>query len=459
MPANNRKSNSMLSFLKKIIPDTHPLRLFYHKIVAFIAALWYLFPADKMIVIGVTGTNGKTTTVNFITNILNKSGAKVGMTSSINFQIGEQRWGNNSKQTTLGPFQLQKLLKRMLKDGCKYAVIEVTSHALTQSRVFGVNFDIAVMTNVTSDHVEYHGNLNNYLNAKAKLFKKVSRGRRKFGVPKVIILNADDKYYSFFDQFVVDRKLTYGLKSATIYAEKVEKKPEGTHFVMHVPNNAIPIELKLPGDFNVYNALAAASVAIALQVDLEVVKRGLEGSEAVAGRFEHVNKGQNYSVIVDYAHTPDALENLFALYRRLTSGKLIVVFGATGGGRDKSKRPQMGAIANEHADYVIVTDDDPYEEDEWQILDQISEGIPRKEGEGFWKIPDRREAIRLALTIAKEGDTVVVAGKGAEEVLMLKGKRIPWNDRKVIEELLEREVEVEIYPDEWVKMPNVRFES
>lgn len=450
---------SMLGSLRKLIPDTHPIRLLYHKLLGFIAALIYWFPADKMIVIGITGTNGKTTTANFITNILNTSGHKVGMTSTINFQIGEERWVNDSKQTTLGPFQLQKLLKRMVKERCKYAVVEVTSHALTQSRVLGINFDVGVLTNVTSDHVEYHGSFNQYLNAKGKLFKKVSKGRRKFGVPKVVVLNSDDKYYNYFNQFVVDRKVTYGLKAATIYAEKIEKKPEGSHFIMHVPNNAIPIELKLPGEFNVYNALAAASVALSLQINLEVIKKGLEDSASVAGRFEHVDKGQKYSVIVDYAHTPDSLENLLKLYRRLTTGNLFVVFGATGGGRDKGKRPLMGSVANEFADYVIVTDDDPYQEDEWEIIDQISKGVGRREGHRFWRIPDRREAIRLALTLAKADDTVIVAGKGAEEVIMLRGERIAWNDRKVIEDLLQRDVEVEIYHDEWVKRPNVRLES
>ncbi|MFH1284428.1 MAG: UDP-N-acetylmuramoyl-L-alanyl-D-glutamate--2,6-diaminopimelate ligase [Candidatus Peregrinibacteria bacterium] len=449
----------MLNFLRKIIPETHPLRLFYHKIKGIVAALVYFFPADKLIVVGVTGTNGKTTTVNLITNILNTAGYKAGMTSTVNFQIGDERWANATKQTTLSPFHLQKLLKRMVKTGCKYAVIEVSSHAITQSRVFGINFDVAVITNVTLDHVEYHGSFNSYLNAKGGLFKSVSRGRRKFGIPKVTVTNADDKYFNFFNQFVADRKISYGLKSATVYAEKLEKKPEGSHFILHVPNNSVPIDLNLPGEFNVYNALAAASVGLVLQIPVETIKRALEESSTVAGRFEHINCGQKYSIIVDYAHTTEALESLLKLYRKLTPGKLFAVFGATGGGRDKAKRPKMGAAANEFADYIILTDDDPYEEDEWVIIEQVAEGIPRIEGKDFWKIPNRREAIRLALTKAVEGDCVVVAGKGAEEVMMVRGKKVPWNDKKVIEDLLEREVEVEIHPDEWEKRDNVRMQS
>lgn len=449
----------MLGLLRKLIPDRHPLRLLYHKIKAFIAALVYMFPAKHMTIIGVTGTNGKSTTVNFITNILNESGAKIGMASTINFQVAANRWSNIAKQTTMGPFYLQKLLKRMAREGCKYVVLEVTSHALDQSRVFGVNFDVAVITNVTPDHTEYHGSFNAYLNAKGKLFKKVSKGRRKFGVPKVLIMNADDKYYSFFNQFIADRKMTYGLKGATVYAEKVEKKPEGSHFVLHVPNNAIPVELKMPGEFNVYNALAAASVAISLQIPIETVKKGLESSSSIAGRFEHVRCGQKYSVIVDYAHATDALKSLLSLYKRLTPGRLISVFGATGGGRDKAKRPKMGAVAHEYADYIILTDDDPYEEDELTIIEGVAQGIPRKEGEKFWKIPDRREAIRLALIIARHDDTVVISGKGCEEIMIVRGKKIEWSDKQVVKELLERDIEVEIKHDQWEKRDNVCMES
>jgi len=434
----------MFDFFRKLIPDTHPLRLLYHKISAFFAALVNFYPADNMIVIGVTGTNGKTTTVNLITNILTAWGQKVGMTSTVNFQVGDVKWTNTTKQSTLGAFKLQGLLKRMKNEGCKYAVVEVTSHSVTQSRISGINFDVGVFTNVTPDHIEYHGGFNNYLNEKGKFFKKVSMDSRKVGVPKVLVLNADDQYYNFFNQYIADRKITYGMNYATVYSENVESTTGGSKFVLHVPNNAIPVEIKLPGQFNVYNALAAASACIAIGVPLEVIKKGLEESTGVPGRFEQVYAGQPFSVVVDYAHTPEALESLTKLYKGLAKGKLYTVFGATGGGRDKSKRPKMGQVVNENSDYIIVTDDDPYSEDEWSIIDQVSTGIPRKEGHDFWKIPDRREAIRLALALAKEGDCVVVAGKGCEEVIMLRGKRLPWNDKQVIEGLLKREIEISV---------------
>lgn len=434
----------MMNFLRKLFPERSPFRLIYHKFMGFLAAVYYGFPANHLIVVGVTGTNGKTTTVNLITNILNEAGYKVGMSSTINFQIGDKRWNNDTKQSTQGPFVLQKMLRTMVKSGVRYAVIEVTSHAIDQSRIYGVNFDVAVITNVTPDHVEYHGGFDNYINTKAALFGKVSKGKRKLGIPKVFVLNSDDQYYTVFNQFVADLKISYGLKNATVYAENVVQKPEGSKFVLHVPNAAIEVELGMPGEFNVYNALAAAAACISLQVPLEVVKKGLEESGTVPGRFEHVNAGQKFSVIVDYAHASDALENLLSLYRRLTPGRLFAVYGATGGGRDKGKRPRMGEIGNEFADVVILTDDDPYSEDEWQIIDQLALGVKREEGKGFWMIPDRREAIRLALSMAKEGDCVVVSGKGAEEVMMVRGKKIKWSDRQVITELIKQPLEVAI---------------
>jgi len=434
----------MLDFLRTLIPDRHPIRLFYHKAIAFIAAMFYGFPSSGLIVIGVTGTNGKTTTVNFIARVLENAGNKVGLASTINFQVGDDKWVNASKQSTISPFKLQGLLRRMVREGCKYAVLEVTSHAVTQSRILGINFDIAVLTNIMEDHIEYHGSFNAYLNAKGGLFEKVSKGLRKPGVPKVIILNADDKYCSYFDQFAADRKVTYGMGDAVVYAAELQKQPMGSQFVLHIPNHAVQVGLKMPGEFNVYNALATAAVCLTLGVPVEKIREGLELAGSVSGRFERVVAGQDFEVIVDYAHAPDSMENLLKMYRELTPGRLFSVFGATGGGRDKAKRPKMGAVAHEYADYVIVTNDDPYVEDELVIIDQVSEGIPRREGQSFWKIPDRKEAIKLALGLAKKGDAVVISGKGCEEIMIVRGEKVPWNDRKVVEDILGREINVSL---------------
>ncbi|MBI2634374.1 UDP-N-acetylmuramoyl-L-alanyl-D-glutamate--2,6-diaminopimelate ligase [Candidatus Peregrinibacteria bacterium] len=432
----------MLNYLRNLIPDRHPLRLMYHKIMAFLAAVIYRFPADDLIVIGITGTNGKTTTSNMLADVLTASGFRVGMSSTIAFQIGEEKWINASKQTTMGPFFLQKLLRRMVDEGCKYAVVEVTSHAVDQSRILGINIDVAVITNVTADHVEYHGDFNSYLNAKGGLFRHVVEGRRKLNVPKILALNADDQYFNYFDQFVADRQFIYGVNGGTIRAENIEKKAEGSKFKLVIPNDSVDVEIPMPGDFNIYNALAVAAVCVGLGLPLPIIARGLSEVRQVSGRFDRVMAGQDFSVVVDYAHTPDALESLLALYKGLTVGKLFIVFGCTGGGRDKSKRPVMGEIADRLADYVIVTNDDPYTEDEWGIIEQVSGGIKRTEGDRFWKIPDRREAIRLALLMAKNGDTVLVAGKGAEEIMIDRRGKIPWNDKKVIGELLNREIKI-----------------
>lgn len=434
----------MLNKLKGLISDTNPFRLLYHQIKASIAVLVYGFPSKRLNVIGVTGTNGKTTTVNLITMVLEEAGYKVGMASTINFQIGDKKWTNLNKMTSMSPFALQKMLRQMVKAGCTHCVLEVSSHALTQSRVLGVNFDTAVITNVTEDHIEYHGSFQLYLHAKGSLFKKLNRSKRKLDIPKVSAVNLDDPNFAYFDQFVVDRKYTYGMKRGTCFATDIDLHAAGSTFTLHVPNNEIEVNLNLSGEFNISNALAAATVALANNININFIKLGLERAKGVPGRQEPIDCGQPYSIVVDYAHTPDSLEKLLSLYSKITTGKVYAVFGATGGGRDKGKRPTMGGIADEFADVIILTNDDPYEENELGIIDNVAEGIKRKEGEKLWKIPHRYEAIRLALTMAKEGDAVVIAGKGCEEIQMIGGRKIPWDDRSVVRELLSREIVVEI---------------
>ncbi len=449
----------MLKYLRSRISETNPVRLLYHKIIAVAAALYYRFPARYLNVIAVTGTKGKTTTANLIAAILTEAGYKVGMTSTILFQVGDLKWSNTTKITTLGPFFLQKLLRQMVNARCTHAVLEVSSHAILQNRIWGVNIDTAVFTNIGEDHLEYHGGFENYLRTKGLLFSRMNRAMRKVRIPKTSVLNCDDPNYNFFDQFLADKKYTYGMGGGTCYASDVTARPTGSVFKLHVPNNQVEVNFKLPGDFNVYNALAASTVALANNINIEVIKDALEKASAIPGRFESVDCGQKYHIIVDYAHTAESLESLLKLYKSLTKGTLYVVFGATGGGRDKGKRPKMGAAADRYADFVVLTDDDPYEEDEWRIIEDISVGIKRKEGERFWKIPHREEAIKLVLTLAREGDTVVLAGKGAEEIMMIGGKAIEWDDRKVVRSLLGRELRVEIRPGKFEAAENVYLKS
>ena len=429
----------MIKYLKKKISDTNPLRLFYHKIRAMLAATYYRFPSRYLNVVGVTGTKGKTTTTNLIAGVLSEAGYKVGMTSTINFQVGNSRWNNVSKMTTLSPFFLQKMLRRMVDEGCSHAVLEVSSHSIIQNRIWGINFDCAVFTNIGEDHLDYHGGMDNYLRAKGLLFERLNRSQRKPRIPKIAILNRDDPNFAFFDQYTVDRKYGFGMSGGDVYADDVTMHPSGSSFTLKVPNNSAQVNLKLPGDFNIYNALAAAAVALANNINIKVLKEALEKASAIPGRYESVDCGPNYNIIVDYAHTHESLKALLAMYKGLTKGKLIAVFGATGGGRDKGKRSKMGAVADKYADQIILTDDDPYEEDEWGIIEDISKGIKRAEGERFWKIPSRAEALELALNMAAEGDTVVIAGKGAEEIQMIGGRSVPWDDRKVVREMLGRD--------------------
>lgn len=445
----------LVSYLQKKISSQNPLRLLYHKILAFMAAIYYRFPANNLSVIAVTGTKGKTTTTNLIAGILTEAGFKVGMTSTINFQVGDLRWNNATKITTLGPFFLQKILRRMVDEGCTHAVLEVSSHAVSQNRIWGINIDTAVLTNIGEDHLDYHGGFQNYLRTKGLLFERLNRSARKPNIPKNSVLNKDESNFLYFDQFLVDRKYTYGMSGATVYATNLQLTPAGSVFTLNVPNNKVEIQLGLPGKFNVYNALAAATVALAQNINLAVIKTALQKASSIPGRFETIDCGQKYTIVVDYAHTTDSLEKLLSLYKDLTKGKLYAVFGATGGGRDKGKRPKMGAAADKYADYVIVTDDDPYEENEWEIIEQVASGIKRTDGDKFWKIPSRMEAIKLALTLAQESDTVVIAGKGAEEIQIIGDKKISWDDRKVVRELLSSAMQVEIGPGKVVSKENV----
>lgn len=422
------------------------MRLVYHRLLGMMAAFWYRFPASDLKVIVVTGTKGKTTTVNLIASILMEKGKKVGLTSTVLFQIGKKRWPNLMKQTTLGRFELQRLLREMVEAGCEYAVIEASSHAVTQSRLWGVNVDVAVFTNLSEEHLEYHGSYQAYRNAKATIFRDLKQTVRKPGMSKVAVLNRDDKEFEFFDQFYADRKISYGLRQgATVRAEKVKYLSNGLSFVLEFPNQKEEVFLSLPGKFNLYNALAAAAACMSLGVNLKGIKKSLGRVKVIPGRLEIIEEGQEFTVVVDYAHTANSLEQLGEMFKELTDGRIILVFGATGGGRDKAKRPQMGKVADKFAEVIIVTNDDPYDENPMAIINQVSEGIKRKEGKDFWKILDRKEAIRLALRLAKPEDTVLLVGKGAEEFMVLEnGRRVPHDDRKVARAILQEQLELDL---------------
>jgi len=430
----------MKEILRKILGPRHPFILSYHRVKAFFAALFYMYPSRNIKVIGVTGTNGKTTTVNLIADLLEQAGYKVGLTSTVRYKIGDHVWSNRDKMTTMSPFFVQKMLKRMVSEGCEYGVVEVTSHAVDQYRIAGINFDVAVITNLTGDHLEYHGSFDEYMRAKGKFMGSIFQMRRKKNVPKVIVLNADDSNFDYFDQFKGDQKFIYGMEKGDVKARDIVLGADKTKFKVEIPNDSAQIEMELLGQFNIYNSLAAICVALSQGIALQAIVHAFKKIRPVGGRYEPVNVGQDFSVVVDYAHTADALGNLCALFKPLTKGRLILVFGATGGGRDKLKRPKMGEVADNYADVVILTDDDPYNEDRWGIIQDISKGIDREEGETLFKVIDRREAIRLALNMAESDDTVLIAGKGGEEVIVIGDDKIPYDDREVCRHILAEEV-------------------
>jgi UDP-N-acetylmuramoyl-L-alanyl-D-glutamate--2,6-diaminopimelate ligase len=397
----------------------------YHLVQAIAACVYFGFPGKKLKVIGITGTNGKTTTTQFVARILERSGKKIAIASTINFQIGEKKWVNTSKFTTLSSWGLQRFLREAVTAGCEYAVLETSSHALDQNRTWGVPYQIAVMTNVTREHLDYHKTMEAYRFAKRKLFVRAEQA--------VINLDMEAPQYFCIDE--KKRALFYSTRdhSAHLFAEKIELDFRGTEFIV----DGITFHLNVPGLFNIENALAALGVARLLAIDLALAKEALESVANVPGRMELVPNERGIDIIIDYAVTPDSFEKLYAsiLPLKIPGTKIIHVFGACGE-RDRGKRPQMGQIASEYADIIILTNEDPYYEDPEQIIDDIENGVTKKKEKDYFRIFDRREAIRKALTLAEIGDIVLVTGKGAETTLATGDARFPWHERAVIEDEL-----------------------
>ncbi len=420
------------SYFRKILPSS--IILWTHKVRGMLAALIYRLPAKNIRVIMVTGTNGKTTTCHMINAILKAANYRVAMATTIDFKIDNKEWKNTSKMTTLSPFALQKFIREAVKAGCHWLVLETTSHAIAQHRIWGIKPKIAVLTNITHDHLDYHGNLEEYRNTKAKIFKEA----------EVSIINLDDKSASYFQHLDLPKVIFYGIDSKPdLLAKKIILEPTGSMFTVITPIGQVAINLNLPGKFNIYNALGALAVGVEFQLNLELIRSALESITNIPGRMEKVELGQPFTVIIDYAHTPDALEKIYQTLELTRKGRLIAVFGACGD-RDRSKRPIMGALAGRFADIVIVTDEDPYSEEPVKIIEEVASGVNRGEtksnpkipGKNFFKILNRRDAIEKAFELAQSDDVVLITGKGAEECMVVKDKKIPWSDRKVIKELL-----------------------
>ncbi|MFK7780541.1 MAG: UDP-N-acetylmuramoyl-L-alanyl-D-glutamate--2,6-diaminopimelate ligase [Candidatus Gracilibacteria bacterium] len=427
----------MLNKFKKIISLDNPMRLLYHKIRAIIANIYYGFPSKDMVVIGITGTNGKTTTCNIVAKGLSAMGKKVFMFSTVNIIIGDEEIKNDTKMTSPDAFELQRLLKIAKNKGCEIAIIETASHGLKMNRVWGIEYDIAVLTNITQDHLDLHKTMHDYVNTKLSLFKNLIGFKRKKGVKKSAIININSNYSDLFISETYDSLYTYGTdKGATLVATNIVSDGLITKFIVDVAGPNIEIETKLKGDFNIQNILAAVGVFMALGVKANDISKNVKLITGIPGRMENIENDEGFQVIVDYAHTEDALEKVLQTIRKFKNvGKIITVFGATGD-RDKTKRPLMGEIVSRLSDTVILTQDDDYSEKTEDIIKDVIPGIERKEGENFWIITTRREAIQAALLKAEKNDVVLIAGKGDEHVMMTNEGPVEWHDKQVILDIL-----------------------
>jgi len=398
--------------------------------LADVANFYYGSPSRGLNVVGVTGTNGKTTVVHLIRECLQADRKAVGLLSTIGYEYAGRRLP--ASNTTPDPVRMQGYMREMVDRGCHACVMEVSSHALCQERVRGVDFDVGVFLNLSQDHLDYHGNMREYEQAKARLFGSLGPGTQA-----CVSLDSPSAHamIAALDSGVAVR--TFGLNpDAELRAENLSCTLEGTRFELVMPRGRVDLLLRLPGEHNVQNALAAASTALSLGVSELTIASALESARPVRGRLEMVGYRNGVRVFVDYAHTPDALEKVCKALRGLTEGRLLTVFGC-GGDRDKSKRPLMAQAVARHADGAIITSDNPRSEDPEVILDQIEEGITADSGMRYGRITDRAEAIECALHEARPGDAVLIAGKGHETYQILRDSVVPFDDRLVAREALE----------------------
>jgi UDP-N-acetylmuramoyl-L-alanyl-D-glutamate--2,6-diaminopimelate ligase len=416
-----------------LVPDTR-------QAIAHLSAAFHGHPARQLRVIGVTGTDGKTTTVELIRSILATAGYKVGMISTVEALIGDEHYETGLHVTTPDAPQVQGYLAQMVDAGTEYVVLEATSHGLAQHRVTACDFDVAVATNITHEHLDYHKTYQDYREAKARLFHDLATSFRKPDTPKTSILNNDDSSFKYLRPIPADRHITYGLeRPADVTARDIVYKPTVTTFAAVTPDGEFQVRTELPGPFNVYNILAAIAVGVSQAVSVEAMQEGVIALRGVPGRMEHIVLGQDFTAIVDFAHTPNALQRALETARGLTDGRVIVVFGCAGL-RDVAKRPMMGEIAGKLADRVVITAEDPRTEDLDAIIAQIAAGCERagrREGEDYWRIGDRGEAIEFAVKMAQARDLVIVTGKGHEQSMCFGTTEVPWDDREAVRRALE----------------------
>ncbi len=404
--------------------------------LAKFSAAFYDFPSKKLTVIGITGTDGKTTTTNLVYHILRTVGLKVGMISTVNALIGDETLDTGFHVTTPASPDVQRYLALMVEAGLTHAVLEVTSHGLAQKRVAEVDFDLAAVTNITHEHLDYHGDYRGYLQAKGKLFEALAQGNSKGEVENLAVLNKDDESYRYLSTLTPAQRLSYSLsKDADLWADDIENTPSELRFTVHSSKGNFSIRTPLIGHYNVHNSLAAIGLThIGLDVPVSVLQTAFETVPSVPGRMERIDLGQDFLAIVDFAHTPNAIKQALLTARELTDGKVIAVFGSAGL-RDVEKRKLMPQIAVQLADECILTAEDPRTESLDVILDDMKQGAEKgggKEGVDFWLEPDRPDAIRKAVARAKPGDLVIACGKGHEQSMCFGQVEYAWDDRTAL---------------------------
>jgi UDP-N-acetylmuramoyl-L-alanyl-D-glutamate--2,6-diaminopimelate ligase len=408
--------------------------------LAHLATAIHGFPTTKLRVIGVTGTDGKTTTINLIWSVLRAAGHTAGLISTVNAVIGGEQYETGLHTTTPDALEVQGYLSQMVEGGAEYALLEVTSHGLAQHRVTACDFDVAVVTNITHEHLDFHGTFEEYRDAKARLFRGLKESARKPGVSKVAVLNVDDSSsYEYLRGIPADVRLTYGVDGdADVRAVDIDLLPSGVSFTALTPEGDFQVQMRLAGRFNVYNGLAAITVALSQGIGVDAIREGMEAVELVTGRMERVDGGLPFLAVIDFAHTPNSLHNALEAARGMANGSVTVVFGCAGL-RDREKRPVMGEIAGRLADRIVITAEDPRTEDLDQIMGQVAAGCEkagRREGVDYWCIGDRGQAIQFAVSMAEAGDLVLVTGKGHEKSMCFGTTEYPWSDHEAVRKAL-----------------------
>ncbi|MCL1876622.1 UDP-N-acetylmuramyl-tripeptide synthetase [Candidatus Saccharibacteria bacterium] len=426
---------SIKKFIEKI-PGYDTWVLPYHRITAWRAADKADYPAAGLKVIGVTGTNGKTTTCFMIYQMLKSAGKKVGLMTTVGWGVDKV---NNqiTHMTTAPPKLLNQRIREIANSGAEYLVLELTSHALAQYRAFGVPIDIAVMTNVTHEHLDYHKTFAHYVAAKCKLFRQAEKTR---GGKKIGVVNADDPSAKYFAH-AVSNPLTYGIEGGALMARQVKLNPDGVEYFIKYGGEKYHIKTRLPGKFNVYNSLAAVAVGLSYDLTREQIEQGILALENVEGRMNSIDEGQDFHAIVDYAHTPDSFEKLFSDLAGTVKGRVISLFGSAGGRRDPSKREPQGEIAGKYSDIVILTEEDDRDTPGEEILDQIAKGAEisgKVRDKDLFLIPDRTDAIKFAFETARAGDLVLLLGKGHEKTIERADGEHPWNEIELAHKLLKK---------------------